>query len=78
MPGWSTPILQCHRTMLVCLIPVTHTFFREPRAAARACPLVLPRVVGAAQVVVLRLEVELLTVPTSDWSLLIEEDRNVR
>lgn len=50
--------------------PVAHALFREPRTAARASPFVLPRVVGAAEVVVLSLEVKLLAVPTSNWSLL--------
>lgn len=51
-------------------IPVAHALFRESRTAARASPFVLPRVVGAAEVVVLRLEVKFLAVPTSNRSLL--------
>lgn len=49
---------------------MTHTLFRKPWTAPRAGPLVLSRVVSAAEVVVLRLKIELLAVPTSDWSLL--------
>lgn len=50
--------------------PVAHALFREPRTDARASPFVLPRVVGAAKVVVLSLEVKLLAVPTSNRTLL--------
>lgn len=61
--------------ILVCLIPVTHAFFCQPRAAARARSLILSRVVGTAEVVILRLEVKLLTIPTPDRSLLINPAR---
>ena len=56
--------------MLVGHPPVTHALFRKPRTAPWACPLEFPRVVSAAEVMILRLEVELLAVPTSDWPLL--------
>lgn len=50
--------------------PMTHTLFRKPGTAPRTGSLVLSRVVSAAEVVVLRLKIELLAVPTSDWPLL--------
>lgn len=50
---------------------MTHALLREPWTTARASPLILPRVIGATEVVILWFEVKLLAVPTADRSLLV-------